>query len=98
MKINLKKTFAALGLFIFCAAFAVTNVQAQLTTPTVRVVLPERFRVLTNQFFDLRVEAENLVRTTARVQIIINNENGTTETLNFGGAFEQTNNNDNNAR
>ena len=35
------------------------TVNAQ-TPPRIRVVLPERFRALTNQFFDLRVEVENI--------------------------------------
>ena len=94
MLVNTKKIIAALS-FIFTAAFAVVNIQAQQVAPTVRVVLPERFRVLTNQFFDLRVEAENLANATARAQILITNDNGTTETLNYGGAFEQTSDNDN---
>lgn len=94
---NIKKIIATFS-FILCAAlFAAVNIQAQTAPPTVRIVLPERFRVLTNQFFDLRVEAENLASTTARVQILMTNENGATETLNYGGAFEQTSDNDNNA-
>lgn len=69
--------------------------QAQ-TTPNVRVVLPERFRVLTNQFFDFRIEAENLQSPAARVNIEIQNGNGT-EALNYAGSLESTTDNDANA-
>lgn len=94
MQTNRTVITAALAV-LFCAAATALSVQAQLQAPpTVRVVLPERFRVLTNQFFDLRVEAEGLASQQARVQINIVNENGTTETLNFGGALEQTSGND----
>ena len=71
-----------------------TTLYAQ-TTPTVRIVLPERFRVLTNQFFDLRVEVENHTSPQVSVQIVVETENGT-EHLNFAGALEDTTNNDNN--
>ncbi len=41
-----------------------------LAAPTVRIRLPERFRVLTKQLFDLRVEAVN-ASPTATIQIVI---------------------------
>ncbi|MEZ5429108.1 MAG: alkaline phosphatase [Pyrinomonadaceae bacterium] len=63
--------------------------------PTVRIILPERFRVLTNQYFDLRIEAENLSRSTARVELIIEGEEGE-EKYHFAGPLETTDNNDNN--
>ena len=94
MKVTFKNILATL-ILLFCAAFAAANVQAQLNAPTVRVVLPERFRVLTNQYFDLRVEAEGLASSTARLQITIVGENGATETLNYAGAVEETSGNDN---
>ena len=40
--------------------------------PTVKIRLPERFRLLTDQRFDLRVEATTLTDTNATVQIVIN--------------------------
>lgn len=86
---NLFKLSAMLLLF----AGAIVAVNAQ-TTPTVRIVLPERFRVLTNQFFDLRIEAENLSSPTARVSVAI--ESGQKEELNYSGALELTQDNDTN--
>ncbi|MEP6903287.1 MAG: alkaline phosphatase, partial [Actinomycetota bacterium] len=66
-------------------------VQAQ-SVPNVRIVLPERFRALTNQWFDLRIEAENLSSPTARV--VVNIESDGKEVLNYAGALEQTSDND----
>ena len=66
-------------------------VQAQ-TAPTVRIVLPERFRTLTNQWFDLRIEAENLISPTARVMINVQGEGK--EDLALAGSLEQTSDND----
>lgn len=83
---------AILGTAIF--AFQNISVFAQ-GAPTVRIVLPERFRVLTNQYFDLRIEAENLARSTARIEIQIEGENGE-EKYNFAGPLENTSDNDNN--
>lgn len=60
------------------------------TAPSVRVVLPERFRVLTNQFFDLRVEAEGLSSPNARVEVSLDGE----KRLQYSGALEATENND----
>jgi alkaline phosphatase len=71
-------------------------ISAQTIVPTIRIVLPERFRVLTNQFFDLRVEAESLGSTRARPQITVFNESGQRENLNFAGTVENTSDNDNN--
>lgn len=92
---NIQKiTKLAAMTFLFLAAVtgASESIEAQ-TTPTVRIVLPERFRLITNQYFDLRVEAEGINRTTARVLINVEGENGA-ETLNVGGATEITTNND----
>ncbi|MBA3694013.1 MAG: alkaline phosphatase [Acidobacteria bacterium] len=65
------------------------------SAPTLRIVLPERFRVITNQYFDLRVEAEGISHSTARVLINVEGEGGI-ESLNFAGANEITTDNDNN--
>lgn len=68
--------------------------QAQ-TAPQIRIVLPERFRVLNQQYFDLRVEAEGISDAgRLRFQLLVENEAGATETLNFAGPLEITNDND----
>lgn len=43
-----------------------------VATPVVKIRLPERFRLLTDQRFDLRVEGTALTDTNAAVQIVIN--------------------------
>ena len=86
-KINL---IFVLVVIIFCAALG----QAQ-TVPTVRIVLPERFRTLTNQWFDLRVEAENITSPTARVVIDVQGEGK--EDLAYAGPVELTGDNDANS-
>ena len=78
--------------FIFTFILMSVTMAAAQTTPNVRIVLPERFRVLTNQFFDLRVEAENLSSTRARVNVTIEGEN--TQSFNFSGQLETTSDND----
>ncbi|MBC7797356.1 MAG: alkaline phosphatase [Pyrinomonadaceae bacterium] len=85
------------ALVVLSGFFAFSTVaSAQTTTPTVRIVIPERFRVLTNQLFDLRIEAENLSSVRARVQVNVTNENGQTEQINFAGPFDVVNNVNNN--
>jgi alkaline phosphatase len=42
-----------------------------LPAPGVRIRLPERFRVLTDQFFDLRVEATGIQGADARLKLIV---------------------------
>lgn len=79
-----------IGLFLML--ISVGAVQAQQTTPTVRIVIPERFRVITDQFFDLRIEAENLTSPTARIAIDI--ESDAKEVLNYAGQLEATTDND----
>ncbi|MCY7346528.1 MAG: hypothetical protein LH614_09960, partial [Pyrinomonadaceae bacterium] len=81
-----------LMLLTMIAAVNVAEVNAQ-AAPTVRINLPERFRVITNQYFDLRVEAEGINRSTARV-IVEAEADGVTESLNVAGATEITNDND----
>ena len=65
-------------------------------TPTFRITVPERFRVLTNQFFDLRIEAENLASVVANPQVTITDANGNSESIHFDGQLEVTSDNDNN--
>ena len=61
----------------------------------VNIVLPERFRVLSDQLFDLRVEVTDLSSLDAQVQIVVsgNKHDG----LQGIGAPEVTTNNDNNS-
>ena len=65
-------------------------------TPVIRINVPERFRVITNQFFDLRIEAENLGSVVANPQVTITDANGNPESINFVGQIEVTSDNDNN--
>ena len=89
---KVKKITAAVFLFLTAVVGAAQTADAQ-TAPTVRIVLPERFRVITNQYFDLRVEAEGINRTTARILVEVETDNGK-EGLNFAGPTEITTNND----
>jgi len=82
--------FAAL----LCTLLGASNAAAQVT-PTVKIVLPERFRVLSEQLFDLRVEATGLTNTAAQLQISVNNSNKFDD-LQGLTAPEVTLNNDNN--
>ncbi|MEP6924648.1 MAG: alkaline phosphatase [Pyrinomonadaceae bacterium] len=85
--------FAAMAILFLSLFTSVRNVKAQ-TPPTVRIVVPERFRVLTNQYFDLRIEAENLSSVRARVQVSVLNETGQKEQISYGGNYEVTSDND----
>ena len=71
----------------------VQKVQAQ-TVPRVRIDLPERFRVLNNQYFDLRIEVEGLNSSRTRITVLVEDAKGSEE-LNFQGSVEVTENNDN---
>ena len=93
--INFRKfVFGLVSMTAFLFAIGIVSPAIAQTAPTIRVILPERMRVLTDQYFDLRIEAEGLARSTARVMIRIENENGT-ESLSFG-SLETTDNNDSN--
>lgn len=83
-----------LMLLTMIAAADVAIVKAQ-TAPRVRINLPERFRVLNNQYFDLRIEVEGLNSSRSRLTLEVEGANGT-EKFNFDGEVEQTQNNDNN--
>ena len=82
-------------IFVLLTLFVGAESARAQSAPTVRLVLPERFRVLTGQYFDLRCEAEGLSSPKARVQLSVLNENGS-EALNYTGALEATSDNDNN--
>ena len=91
MKISFEKfvvsvCFAGLSMILF------SGVAIAQGSPTVRIVLPERFRVLTNQYFDLRVEAEGLSSPNARIQIEVDGQRR--DGLSVAGATENTQNND----
>lgn len=58
-------------------AFSAATAALGQTSQDVRIVLPERFRVLENQKFDLRVEAVNLSSTNASIRVILNGRNVT---------------------
>jgi hypothetical protein len=60
-----RATVSAIGalLALFCPMMA----QAQ----AVKIVLPERFRVLTDQLFDLRVEVTGLSNLDAQIQLTV---------------------------
>lgn len=91
------KFMPVIAIALMTMFLGVINAAAQIGStgdPTVRIVLPERFRVLTNQYFDLRIEAENLRSPSARMSVIVRNEVGD-ETLQLAGATENTTNNDN---
>src|ERR1700754_1580646 len=81
-------TVLAIGalLTLFCPMM----VQAQ----SVKIVLPERFRVLSDQLFDLRVEVTGLSSLSAQIQLTVsgNKHDG----LQGIGLPEVTTNNDNN--
>ena len=86
-----------IGLLIMLTIIVAANVRTinGQTPPRVRIDLPERFRVLNNQYFDLRIEVEGLSNSRSRLTVLVENANGT-ETLNYEGAVEITGNNDNN--
>lgn len=93
----IKATYFMLAVIAASLMFAGgETVTAQAVNPTVRTVLPERFRVLTGQFFDLRIEAENISSSTAQMRITIRDENGEREPLNVNGETQTTSDNDNN--
>src|SRR5678816_2890366 len=87
-RLPLRAAVFAIGalLTLFCPMM----VQAQ----SVKIVLPERFRVLSDQLFDLRVEVTGLSSLDAQIQLVVsgNKHDG----LQGIGVPEVTTNNDNN--
>ncbi|HEY1122102.1 MAG TPA: alkaline phosphatase, partial [Haloferula sp.] len=65
---------------------------AVLAAPSVRIALPERCRLLTRQYFDLRVEAHGLTDTNAT--LVLRDELGNDLISRFGPADEVTTDND----
>jgi alkaline phosphatase len=89
---KIMKKYWVLSLLIILCGFGATQAQG---VPNVRIVLPERFRALTNQWFDLRIEAENISSPTARIVVDIQSDNK--EELAYAGSLEQTSDNDANS-
>lgn len=83
-----------LGISVFFIGTQAINAKA--VPPTIRIVLPQRFRVLTDQFFVLRIEAENLGSSRVFPQITVFDENGKQESINYAGQYEVSSDNDNN--
>ena len=76
------------SLLVSIALLSVVQASAQ-SAPVIRIDIPERFRVLTDQYFDLRVEAAGIVSPTARLTITIQNDSKSgREQLKFDGALE----------
>src|SRR4028119_1246617 len=85
----IKATYFTLAVIAASMMFAGSEtVNAQAVNPTVRIVLPERFRILTGQFFDLRIEVENIADSTAQMRVVVEDENGEREQLNVNGETE----------
>lgn len=91
---RITNTLFTLAMLFAVSAAMISSVNAQ-AAPTVRIVLPERFRVLTDQFFDLRVEAEGITNAGARIEVTVIGQGN--ESLTYSGPLEVTNNNDANA-
>lgn len=77
------------------AAMVTLLLSTVIHAQSVKIVLPERFRVLSDQLFDLRVEATGLSSLNAQIQLVVSgNKQDAFQNL---GAPEVTTNNDNNA-
>jgi alkaline phosphatase len=72
------------------------GITAQASGPAVKIVLPERFRVLSQQLFDLRIEVVGLTNSAAQLQIVVNDGNKH-DALQGVAVPEVTTNNDNDA-
>jgi alkaline phosphatase len=82
---------AVLAIGAVLTLFCPMMVQAQ----SVKIVLPERFRVLSDQLFDLRVEVTGLPSLDAQIQLVVSGNKH--EGLQGIGVPEVSTNNDNNA-
>ena len=77
-------------LFLAALSTAALVASAAEADPVVAIRLPQRFRALTEQYFDLRVEATGLTAPGATVRVTLNGKDVTTQL----GAPEVTNDND----
>src|SRR5215510_3044852 len=87
--LTVAKTAVVVLLFILSV-----GVTASASGPAIKIVLPERFRVLSQQFLDLRIEVSDLTNSAAQLQIVVNDGNKH-EALQGLNAPEVTTNNDN---
>lgn len=95
MKTLIVRSFLSLlSAFVLTAVLSFTAAAQPPTVPNIRIVLPERFRVLTDQYFDLRVEVDGLRSASARVVMSVENGNDT-EAFSYAGGLETTSENDN---
>ncbi|HET9530995.1 MAG TPA: alkaline phosphatase, partial [Blastocatellia bacterium] len=67
----MKRSIVAAMMVFMAASLMVKADSARPAAASVRIRLPERFRVLTDQLFDLRVEAAGLQSTDATLKVII---------------------------
>src|SRR5262245_53944976 len=82
------RTAVVVLLFTLCAGITAS------ASPAIKIVLPERFRVLSQQLFDLRIEVVGLTDSAAQLQIVVNDGNKH-DALQGLNAPEVTTNNDN---
>ncbi|HXQ36016.1 MAG TPA: alkaline phosphatase, partial [Anaerolineales bacterium] len=87
---SLPSRAAVLAIGALLTLFCPIMIQAQ----SVKIVLPERFRVLSGQLFDLRVEVAGLSSLDAQIQLVVSGNKH--EGLQGLGIPEVTTNNDNN--
>ncbi|MES2924565.1 MAG: alkaline phosphatase [Verrucomicrobiota bacterium] len=76
------------------ALACLTSTLPAIGAPDVKIALPERFRLLTDQYYDLRIEASGLANVNAT--LTFRDENGKDITGFFGPADEVTTDNDSN--
>lgn len=93
MRTTIYKSLTLKSMMMMLMIIAGTVSAFAQTQPTVRIVIPERFRVLTDQYFDLRVEVEGLSNSKARILLTIE-EDGRQEPIRYAGALEITTDND----
>jgi alkaline phosphatase len=90
MKRRFTGTLLSITIFAVIAAAQLSALCYAQTGPVARIRLPERFRVLTGQLFDLRVEATGLTNTGATLSVFLDGVNITRQL----GAPEVTIDND----
>ena len=87
-------SFTAIRTAVAALLLLILQVTANASGPSIKIVLPERFRVLSQQLFDLRIEVVGLTSSTARLQVVVNDGNRH-DALQGLTAPEITTNNDN---
>lgn len=89
-----RRSFSLAPTFVL-VTLAMLLLPAVIHAQSVKIVLPERFRVLSDQLFDLRVEAAGLSSLSAEAQLVVSGDKH--DALQGVGSPEVTTNNDNNA-